>query len=372
MNLKAEINHTTIALMAKHFCRQDISFNTIGFVALATEQLEVNSLKARISQVATALGVYLPKDFQRSAEIILASLGPELGDAISGGQVDEEGIGGWLITSLTEFVARFGQTHFVTSMQLLKALTKRQTAEFDMRFFLINNPEKTLATLIEWTQDPCHHVRRLVSEATRPRLPWGVQLKPFIACPDALFPLLAALKDDESAYVRRSVANNLNDISKDHPQKVIALAKLWWQPNNIDRMRLLKKACRTLIKQRNREVLSLMGYTEPLVECQFHIADERVKRGEALDMTISLTSLSVHRQSLLIYYILHYRLKSSRLTSKVFTWRQLKLEAYQQNVFSKQHPFLPLATRRYYPGEHKIEIIINGECFGYKVFQLET
>lgn len=157
---------------------------------------------------------YLPDNFEKAGEIMLASLGnqPDSDNSVETAAAD--GIYGWAIMPMTHYVGLCGHDHFDLSMMLLKEMTKRFSSEFAIRFFLLKSPTQTLSVLKTWATDPNHHVRRLVSEGTRPRLPWAMQLPAFIKDPSPVINLLEMLKNDNEQYVRRSVANNLNDIAK--------------------------------------------------------------------------------------------------------------------------------------------------------------
>jgi len=197
-------------------------FDHEEFVASATNNLDKLELKARSAQITDALATCLPDDFEQAAEIMRASLAPPDADALAG-----NGITGWAIMPMTHYVGLHGLGHFDISMTLFREMTKRFSAEFDIRHFLLEEPDRTLRVLRRWTCDSDHHVRRLVSEGTRPRLPWAMRLPAFIEDPAPVLPLLEALRDDKEEYVRRSVANNLNDIAKDHPDLVARLAEQW-------------------------------------------------------------------------------------------------------------------------------------------------
>ena len=158
------------------------------------------------------------------------------------------------------FVADHGLECFETSMRAQYELTKRFTAEFSIRAFIERYPNETLKRLAEWAHDPNMHVRRLVSEGTRPRLPWASRLRGFQEDPSPVLELLEVLKDDPEEYVRRSVANNLNDISKDHPELVVEVTRRWWLDASEDRRRLVRHALRTLVKAGNTEALAVLGY----------------------------------------------------------------------------------------------------------------
>ncbi|MCF6262484.1 MAG: DNA alkylation repair protein [Xanthomonadales bacterium] len=217
-------NLSLISGMAKHFQNQWSEFDHKGFTDTASNNLDALELKQRSKQITNAMIRYLPDDFTKAGKIILASLSPALKGDIFGVCVDHKGIAGWAIMPMDHYVALRGHDCFALSMTLFKELTKRFSSEFGIRFFLQESPEKTLSILKKWTLDNDRHVRRLVSEGTRPRLPWAMQLPLFIKDPSPVIVLLELLKDDEEEYVRRSVANNLNDIAKDHPDVVAEIA----------------------------------------------------------------------------------------------------------------------------------------------------
>src|SRR5687768_3842006 len=223
--LKHLISAARVREAGEHLQRARPAFDRARFERLALAGLDALELKARAMQVADALEATLPADFADAAaavETALAPMGPAEGDDDTPRPAGA-GLSGWIGWPLGEFVARRGvvdAAHAARALQALHALTQRFTAEFAIRPLLLAHPGLVFATLQRWTHDPSPHVRRLVSEGSRPRLPWGLQLRPLIADPRPTLPLLRALQDDPSAYVRRSVANHLNDIAKDHPALV--------------------------------------------------------------------------------------------------------------------------------------------------------
>lgn len=248
---KNRFNPQIIRAMAERFQHQWPGFDGRGFSDAASKNLESLELKARSEQIMNAMCLYLPGDFAQAGNIILASLSPSQNDGVFNVSIDNDGISGWAIMPIAHYVGLRGHDHFDLSMTLFKALTKRFTAEFGIRYFLLKSPEKTLETLKKWTTDNDRHVRRLVSEGTRPRLPWAMRLPAFIKDPLPVIGLLEALKDDDEEYVRRSVANNLNDIAKDHPDIVADISARWMQGANEKRQKLVRHACRTLLKKRS-------------------------------------------------------------------------------------------------------------------------
>lgn len=210
-----------------------------------------------------------------------------------------------------------------------------------------------------------------VSEGTRPRLPWGQRLGMFVDDPAPVIGLLEALKDDPEEYVRRSVANNLNDIAKDHPDVVAKIARRWLKGASKNRQRLVRHACRTLIKQGHKSTLSALGYKAPEVKVPSLIIETpRVTLGLALDFTVHLKSTAETDQALVIDYAVHHLKANGRTQAKVFKWKTLTLKAKTTHKASRKHPMRKITTRVYYPGRHLLDIRVNGEVLASKAFEL--
>ncbi|WP_417528789.1 DNA alkylation repair protein [Marinomonas shanghaiensis] len=368
-------NDALIHKMAENFHRHWTDFDKQGFIATASHQLDVLELKARSQQITSAMGRYLPENFELAGQILLASLAPESTEAAPESEenaTENDGISGWAIMPMGDYVGLHGLQHHALSMALLNAMTRRFTAEFSIRFFLLATPEDTLNTLKSWLNDDNKHVRRLISEGTRPRLPWAMQLPTFIQNPAPVIELLEALKDDPEDYVRRSVANNLNDIAKDHPDLVASLAEKWMQGANTNRQRLIRHACRTLLKQGNTKVLAVFGYGQPaLKQIELTLTEEQIQLNEALEFSLNLHSVSDQDQTLMIDYVIHHQKKNGKTTPKVFKWKKAMLPAGQSLIMNKKHPFKIITTRVYYEGLHEIEILINGQSSAKKRFFLD-
>jgi len=254
---------------------------------------------------------------------------------------------------------------------LFKEMTKRSSSEFGIRFFLLAEPGRTLSVLESWVGDSNVHVRRLISEGTRPRLPWAMRLPAFIDDPAPLLPLLAALKDDGEEYVRRSVANNLNDIAKDHPDIVSRIARQWLKGADKNRRKLIRHACRTLIKQGHKGTLKALGYGTPCVEMDMlRISTPRVTFGTALEFELSLTSTADRPQSLVVDYAIHHRKANGATTPKVFKWKTATLAPGATLRAKRKHAIRKITTRVYYPGKHRLEIFVNGVSLGIEDFEL--
>ena len=364
-------NKTIVISMSEHFAKAWPAFDRAGFVAAATDNLDALELKQRSDQIMAAMTTYLPEEFERAGEIMLASLTPEDGSDLSGATVSRNGIAGWATFPMTHYVGLHGLRHFELAMALLKQMTKRGSSEFGIRFFLLDQPKPTLRVLEQWSEDPCQHVRRLVSEGTRPRLPWARRLPAFINNPTPILPLLEALKDDGEEYVRRSVANNLNDIAKDHPNVVAEIAKRWLQGASRERTRLISHACRTLLKQGHQHTLKSLGYDPPKVKLgRLAVVTPTVSFGTALEFALSLTSIAGHAQRLMIDYVIHHRKANGSTTPKVFKWKNLTLSAHQALTVKRSHPMKSITTRVYYAGDHRVEVVVNGVSQGSVAFTL--
>lgn len=360
-----------IAEMARHFKLHWNDFNEAGFVKDASKGLDLLELKARTDRITDVMIQYLPSDFVKAGDILISSLQAPLTDSSLTSTTDESGIAGWAIIPLTHYVAQQGHEHFDLSMNLFREMTKRATSEFGIRSFLIESSEQTLTTLNTWVNDESQHVRRLVSEGSRPRLPWAMSLSKFIQDPSPVIELLEKLKDDDEEYVRRSVANNLNDISKDHPELVADIAEEWMKGAGDERKRLIRHACRTLIKKGHKKTLSIFGFNTPKVhKLKIAIPTPTMVFGSPLQFELSLESSSDKDQALMIDYIIHHQKANGKTTPKVFKWRTVKLKPGEKLTLAKNHPIKKITTRVYHEGLHSIEILVNGEAMGKTGFHL--
>lgn len=357
--------------MAGVFFAHWSQFDAESFAAETLDGFDELELKQRSQRITRTLARHLPQDFQRAAEIVLGCLGPALSDVDFDARTDERGLTGWATLPVADYVAEKGAAHFETTMLLLKELTMRCSAEFAIRPVLLRAPEKTLEILHDWTGDPNQHVRRLVSEGTRPRLPWAPKLPQFIADPAPVMELLEKLKDDEEEYVRRSVANNLNDISKDHPDEVARTARRWLEGAGKNRARLVRHACRTLVKQGHPETLAALGFGPALVRAEFLSVSQSVDFGSDLEFEAEIVSTSPEPQKLVIDYVIHHRKANGGTSPKVFKWRTVTLEGSGSIKLFKRHGMREITTRKYYAGGHAIDIQVNGEIIATRPFTLK-
>jgi 3-methyladenine DNA glycosylase AlkC len=338
-------------------------FDRRAFERIALADLDALEMKARAMRIADALEAVLPPDFDAACGVIERALAPPIDiEGVSGERdLARDGLAGWIVWPLGEFVARRGLDHPERALAALHALTQRLTAEFAIRPFLVRHPALTLATLQRWTRDPSAHVRRLASEGSRPRLPWGLRLHTLVADPTPTLPILAALQDDPSEYVRRSVANHLNDIAKDHPALVVDWVRQHLPQASPERRALLSHASRTLIKQGHAPMLALWGAGRAFAgECRLSIAPRRLAVGERVTLTLVLHSTTRQAQTLLIDYAVHHVKANGGTSPKVFKGWKLSLAPGETRTLTRAHSFKPVTTRRYHPGRHPVTVSING------------
>ncbi len=357
-----------IAAMADRLAALSPGFDRAGFVAMASEGLDALELKARQTQIARALAAHLPADFPAACDLLVAALHPDDPpgpDAPATGGAD--GLRGWAVLPMADFIAAQGLGDFDRSMAALGEMTRRCTSEFAVRPFLAADPERGMAWMRRFAADPNHHLRRLASEGSRPRLPWGMRLRGFVADPAPVLDLLEGLRDDPSDYVRRSVANSLNDISRDHPDRVADLAARWLADASPERRRLVRHALRTLVKQGHPAALAALGHgPAPLALEGFAILTPEVAFGAALafEATLALAPAADAPAEVALDYVIHHRKANGGTSPKVFKWRLLRLAPGARVTLARRHPIRPITTRAYHDGAHRLEIVANGDVLG--------
>lgn len=345
----------------------DPGFRRKEFIRQVVAGIEPLELKERLHHFIDILSRFLPADFNEAAEI-LAQVPPHWLRGKPGNTLHS--FAAW---PLIDYIPRHGMEMPERSLDLLHDLTKLFSAEFAIRPFLKGHFTATHQRMLVWCDDPDHHVRRLASEGARPRLPWGERLPQFIADPTPVLEILERLKDDPSEYVRRSVANNLNDISKDHPELVIATCRRWLEEGGENRDRIVRHALRTLVKSGRAEVFPLLGFTEqPRLALQsFSLHTPTIRLGEKLSIAFTLESQSKSAQRLVLDYGIHFMKASGVQNLKVFKLKTVTLNSGERMRIEKKHTIKPITTRRYYPGEHKVELFVNGKPYAEGTFMLK-
>jgi 3-methyladenine DNA glycosylase AlkC len=342
------------------------AFDRGGFVAAALDGYGPLELMDRGRAIARALKAFLPADYPEAVDILVRSLGPEMDGS------DNFGMTPFLYLPHTIFVADNGVDHFEPSMSAQYELTKRFTAEFSIRTFLDKRPKETLERLRQWADDPNVHVRRLVSEGSRPRLPWAQRLRAFQADPTAVLALLELLKDDPELYVRRSVANSLNDIGKDHPAVLIETVRRWGIDAPAERRWLIRHALRSAVKRGEAEAIGALGYraVEGIHIDRSEIVPAKARMGDIVRIGFSLTNRGEAAQSLLVDFAVHFVKANGSARPKVFKLTTLSLEPGETVDFAKALRLDDLTTRKHYPGRHKVEAMVNGMAMVVGTFEL--
>ena len=317
-------------------------------------RLEKLEMKPRVRLIRDELRDLLPTNYKQAVAILLRSArSPKL-----------QAFDLW---PYTEYVQTFGLEQPELSLKALKELTTRFTAEWAVRPFLIRYPETALPFLMACARDQDHHVRRWASEGSRPRLPWGERLRDFVRDPAPVIPILETLKFDPELYVRKSVANHLNDIAKDHPGLVVKVLSRWQEEAGEEHARkvdwIVRRALRTLIKAGHPEALELVGVAGDLElkVMSFRVAPKRVRLGGSLDLSLSLRSTSRRSQKLVIDYVVHFKKAHGGTAPKVFKLRNVELPAGATISLNKRHAVKKITTRVYYPGLHAVELQVNGK-----------
>ncbi|MDH3755347.1 MAG: DNA alkylation repair protein [Acidimicrobiia bacterium] len=340
------------------------AFDRKTFLVDCLDGYDALELTPRARRISDALATHLPPNRDVALGIVIDSLGDE--DAPAGG------MGPFVYLPHVYFVAEHGLDHFELAMTAQYELTKRFTAEFSIRAYLEHHRDRTLARLRDWTRDPNVHVRRLVSESTRPRLPWAPRLKELQADPTPVIELLELLKDDPEEYVRRSVANNLNDIAKDHPAVVIELARRWWADGDQKRRRLVRHGLRTLIKQGRPDALDVLGYgpSSPARITSVTLTPRRLAIGEKLRIEARIENPTDTEIGALVDLRVHFVKSNGSTSPKVFKGAEVVIEPGSSATVRKTVSLAQHTTRTHYPGVHRVELSINGATHDAGSFEL--
>lgn len=333
------------------------AFDAKAFLKMANDGLAELSIMQRMARVSECLHALLPLSYEESLEVLRA-LAPRLNS-------------GFVSISLPHYVAMYGAQSFEQSMAALKYFTTFGSSEFAIRHFLRSDLERSLALMLEWSGDANEHVRRLASEGSRPRLPWSFRLEPIQADPTLAAAILDNLKADESLYVRKSVANHLNDITKDHPEWVLDLIE-GWSLENRHTAWIAKHALRSLIKQGNQRALAVIGAGgKPEVEIVgVKVEPAVIRLGQKISLSFTLKSTVPDSQRLVIDYAIDYVKANGSTSAKVFKLKALTLPGHASEFVSRSQQIKELTTRRHYAGRHAVHIMVNGERLASSSFEI--
>ncbi len=332
-------------------------FDGKKFLALALPGLDELSLMQRLRRTSECLHATLPGDYKKSIAI-LRKLAPRINS-------------GFVTLVLPDYVGLYGRDDFDTSMAALKFFTAFGSSEFAIREFIRQDPGRTLAVMKAWAKDESEHVRRLASEGSRPRLPWSFRLDALMADPELAAPILETLKSDASLYVRKSVANHLNDITKLHPEWVLGRLK-GWPLDHPHTAWIARHALRTLIKQGDKQALSVIGAGKKAAVSisDLSVSPKKLTLGERLELSFTLQSTSRQSQRLVVDYAIHYVKKADSSSAKVFKLKELTLGAGESVQLSRGQVVRDFTTRVHHAGRHEVDIMVNGERLANGFFEL--
>lgn len=311
-------------------------------------------LKQRMRHITETLHAHLPTDYRAALEILKPA-------AIH--------FSGFEPMFFPDYVECYGLDDYQASIPALEHFTQYSSSEFAVRPFIQRYGEQMMSQMRCWAESDNHHVRRLASEGCRPRLPWAMALPEFKENPDAVIEVIARMRCDESEYVRRSVANNLNDISKDHPKRLLQLASDWL---GVDEKTdwVVKHACRSELKRGVPEVLQLFGFSEPKhVAINDFALQPEVKVGDNLLFSFLLSTADDRLGQLRVEYAIGFVKANGKLSRKVFKVSEADYDESQKNI-SRRHSFRVITTRKYYPGEHTLAVLVNGKALSELSFTL--
>ena len=322
-------------------------FDDKNFVAaVCDDKWADRELKEKMRHTTLCLHQYLPGDFSKAVEI-LVEIVPK--------------VTGFEAIVLPDYVEVYGLEHWDIALPALGELTKCGSSEFAIRPFLNKDLEGAMKFMTQWAEDENFKVRRLASEGCRPRLPWASGVPALKKDPSLILPILEKLKDDPEEFVRKSVANNLNDISKDHPEVVLDICERW-QGYSKKTDWIIKHACRTLLKQGNKRAMLLFGFANPKrmhVE-NLKLSNNSPKIGDIITFSFNLNLEIPQKQKVRLEYIVHYMKANDKTSPKVFQIKEVEMQPGIHSI-TKKHSFQNMSTRKHYPGEHKIEVLVNGE-----------
>lgn len=364
--LKDGVGSALVDIYAHYLPKADNSFNPRAFSKRATEGLFQLELTPRLAHVARALHHAFGEDYERGIKALLRMLALEEKD----GMARSKGLS-FVHWPMAMYIEHYGTHNESLSLQAMERVTCFFSCEFAVRPFLSANPHGVLEKLLGWARDENLHVRRNASEGIRPRLPWGRVLTLFVEQPELCFPILETLRTDPEEYVRRSVSNCLNDIAKDHPALLMDLLTAWDRAPNAHSHWIKSRALRTLVKAGDARALALLGFVKaPVRVLKLRVDRKRYKVGDTCVFQFEVQNDSAQPVDLAIDYRIHYRKANGESRPKTFKLRTLKLAGHTRVQISKKQHLRAISTRRYHPGQHAVDIAVNGQLSAPVSFEL--
>jgi 3-methyladenine DNA glycosylase AlkC len=342
-------------------------FNSRDFLkAVHNHEWETLELKQRIRQVSIHLGGFLPGNYPRQAKIITRVAENQL----------KAGEAGFAWICLPDFIEVHGVEDPDTSLDAIGLITRFISCEFAIRPFLLADPEKVMKRMLEWSKSTNANVRRFSSEGCRPRLPWGKAIPAFKNDPSPILPILENLKDDPSEFVRKSVANNINDIAKDNPTVVLELVRRW-KGRSKQTDWILKHGSRTLLRKADPTIYTHFGLsaTHSCEIVRAKLSHRSIRLGETIGLSFTLVNQATVSQLFRIELGVYYVKSGGAISRKLFKLTENSFKPAEEYHFTRKISFTDLTTRKHYPGKHKIAIVVNGreiKLLDFTVAPLQT
>lgn len=349
--LKDKYNYDTLHELAMRMKAVYPPFHVDNFIDdIMDETWKTLEFKARIHKITLSLGKQLPADYEQALNVIDKAVASF-----------PTGFNDYTCMYFPDFVETFGQDkqNLSLSIAALERYTSSSSSEFAVRPFIIKYEEIMMKQMAVWAKHENEHIRRLASEGCRPQLPWGQNLTKFIEDPTPILVILEQLKADPSLYVRKSVANNLNDISKTHPDLVVKIAKSWYGENEYTNW-IIKHGCRTLLKKGNKEVLQIFGFadSDQVMVKDFKLSDQSISIGECLTFSFMISVKQTTK--IRLEYSIDYVKANGKRNRKIFQISEILLKENHEKQYTKVHSFMDKSTRKHYAGVHTITLFING------------
>ncbi len=358
--LKALYNEAFITTLGNAIAQESTGFDAKAFKQRVLDKdWTQRELKQRMRHVTQTMHATIPGTYPKQIAL-LYKVAPTIKDGLLG-------------MIFPDFVQQYGLEDYDTSIPALAHFTSYSTSEFAVRPFIREYPKRMMQQMLKWADHENEHIRRLASEGSRPRLPWGGALKAFKADPAPILPILEKLKADEALYVRKSVANNLNDIIKDHPETVLQIAARWLRADHPHTNWIVKHGTRTLLKQGDKRALALFGLDDAskLRITELAFTKDQLQIGEDFRFSFTLHVDSKQQRSIRLEYGVYFVKANGTQSRKVFHLAEKEFQGAQSYTFNRKQHFKNLTTRKHYPGIHRLAIIVNGEELTEREFELK-
>ncbi|WP_176214837.1 DNA alkylation repair protein [Reichenbachiella faecimaris] len=355
--LKNEFNEAFVTQLGDLLAERDESFNLDGFIrSTINENWEARALKDRMRHISNMIHAHTSLNYLEQLSIVVDIAAQ---------------FGGLLGMTFPDYVEVYGLDYPKESIAALYQLTRYSSSEFAIRPYIIAYENEVMKAMLEWSKDENEHVRRLASEGCRPRLPWAMALPTFKKDPTLLLPILENLKEDESLYVRKSVSNNINDITKDNPDIALKLSERWYGANDHTNW-IVKNGLRNLLKTGNKQALQIIGFND---NAKFKVptlklSTKKVGIGNSFNFEFQISNLESKNALAKVGFVVSYQKANGTLSDKIFHVTEKEFASSDPSVFKKKLSFKDLTTRKHHPGLHKIGVLVNGKKLAEEEFEL--